>query len=243
MIRFENVYKSFGSKKVLNGISFHIQKGSTTALLGKSGTGKSVILQHIIGFLKADQGEIWVNGENISKLDEEGFLKLRKFCSIIFQLPALFDSKNVFENVSFGIRKLPYEEKVKRTAEALRQVELPHFIKNMHSLLPGGLSYGEQKRLSIARSLLIEPEILLFDEPTTGIDPITAKTLHKLIRDLSLQLNKTSVIVSHDMKNALDFADEVFLLDAGQVVDRGHRETLLKSQHPLTRNFLKDFVI
>lgn len=242
MIRFENVYKSFGAKKVLNGISFEIKKGNTSALLGRSGTGKSVILQHIIGFMRPDSGKVFVNGVDLSTLDEEGFLKLRKTCSIIFQLPALFDSRNVFENICFGIRHLPFEERVSRAEKVLGQVELPHFCKKMHSLFPGALSYGEQKRLSIARSLLIEPEILLFDEPTTGIDPITAKTLHQLISQLSKTLNKTSVIVSHDMKNALDFTDEIFLLDQGGVVDRGNPQTLLKSSHSLTRNFLKDFI-
>ncbi len=238
MIRFVNVHKAFGPKRVLNGLSMDIQKGEVFFILGKSGTGKSVTLKHLVGLLKPDAGEVLLDGEPLHTYNEEQFIHVRRKCGIVFQLPALIDSRSVFDNLTFGIRDLPVQEKVERCKKILHEVNLDNLFEHMGERFPPQLSYGEQKRLAIARTLLIDPDYILYDEPTTGIDPHISKAVHRLIRSVSKNLGKTSVVVSHDMRNALLTADKIVVVDAGQVVDKGTPREIIRSEHPMTKSFL-----
>jgi len=240
MIRFQELRKSFGSKNILNGLDLEINTGEVFFILGRSGTGKSVALKHLVGLLKADSGKIWIDDEEISNYSEQAFYPIRRKCGLVFQLPALVDSRNHYENLVLGIRHLPIEEKKNKIEWALEAVGLEKLIPNLFDRFPPSISYGEQKRLALARTLLPNPEILLYDEPTTGLDPKSSVHIHKLIRGISLNEGKTSVVVSHDMRNALATADRLAVLDAGQVVDLGTPEQILASKVPMTAAFLED---
>lgn len=237
MIKFENIVKKFGERTILKGISFEVKEGEILFILGTSGTGKSVLLKNIVGLLRPDLGEIWVDHQEVSRISEDDYFAVRKKCGMVFQHPALFDSLTVFENVAFGLRKhyqLSEEEIAKRVSTALQLVNL----SGIEAKLPSQISYGMQKRVSLARTVAIEPKILLFDEPTTGLDPVTTQAINRLIFELSRKLKTTSIVVSHDMQCALDIADRIIVLDQGQIVDQGTPDELKKSQQPLVRDFL-----
>ncbi len=239
MIEFKNVVKKFGSRTVLKGISFQVMQGEILFILGTSGTGKSVTLKNIVGLLRPDGGEIWIDGKEVSRLSEEEYYPVRKMCGMVFQHPALFDSLSVFENVAFGLRKherLTETEIARRVASAL---ELVH-LRGIEHKMPQDISYGMQKRVSLARTIAIEPRILLFDEPTTGLDPVTTSAINKLILDLSRTLKTTSLVVSHDMRCALEIADRVLVLDQGLVVENALTKDLRNSQAPLVQDFLSE---
>ena len=237
MIRFENVIKTFGERTVLNGISFEVQKGEILFILGTSGTGKSVLLKNIVGLLRPDSGQIWIDDVEVSQISEEDFFPVRKKCGMVFQNPALFDSLSVFENVAFGVRRhleLDESEIKERVETCLARVNLI----GIEGKRTSEISFGMQKRVSIARTLAVEPEILLFDEPTTGLDPVTTNAINHLIHSLSRELKTTSVVVSHDMHCALDIADRILVLDKGSVVALGSPDELRKSTVPLVVDFL-----
>jgi phospholipid/cholesterol/gamma-HCH transport system ATP-binding protein len=240
MIVFRDVHKAFGSKKVLNGLSLEVKQGEIFFMLGRSGTGKSVALKHLVGLLRADRGQIILDGQEIQNASEAEFAPIRRKCGIVFQLPALLDSRTVFENITFGIRDLELKEQIARATKVLPEVNLGDLIPLMSLRYPPQLSYGEQKRLALARTLVVDPDYILYDEPTTGLDPITSRSVHELIKNVSRHLKKTALVVSHDMKNALETADRIAVLDAGQVVDMGTPEQILNSQVPLTNQFLVD---
>ncbi|MEO5667720.1 MAG: ATP-binding cassette domain-containing protein [Bdellovibrionota bacterium] len=242
MIHFDDVYKRFGLKRVLNGLTFSVAKGEIFFILGRSGTGKSVSLKHMVGLLSPDQGKIWIDDEEISSYSEEDFVHIRKKCGLVFQLPALVDSRSLYENLVMGIRHLSTDEKKKRISTTLHAVGLQSLEPVLFERFPPSLSYGEQKRLALARTLLPDPEILLYDEPTTGLDPVTAKHIHELIRSISKDFGKTSIVVSHDMRNALATADRLAVLDAGRVVDQGTPEEIRNSRVVMTMAFLEDLV-
>jgi phospholipid/cholesterol/gamma-HCH transport system ATP-binding protein len=239
MIRFDHVIKRFGTRTVLKGLTFEINEGEILFVLGTSGTGKSVLLKNIVGLLRPDEGKIWIDGQEVSKLSEEEYFPIRKKCGMVFQHPALFDSLTVYENVAFGLRKhyqMP-EDKIKaRVRECLSLVNL----SGIEHKMPAEISYGMQKRVSLARTVAIEPRILLFDEPTTGLDPVTTNAVNNLIQDLSHKLKTTSIVVSHDMGCALDIADRILVLDKGEIVAQGTPEELKKSQQPLVKDFLSE---
>ncbi|MCB0343230.1 MAG: ABC transporter ATP-binding protein [Pseudobdellovibrionaceae bacterium] len=241
MIEFKNLVKNFGSKKVLKDISFSVPKGEVLFILGTSGTGKSVLLKTLVGLLRPTSGEVWVDGEEISHISEEAYLEIRKKCGMVFQHPALFDSLTVFENVAFGLRRHYNwtEEKIqKRVRECLALVHL----KDVEHRLPQDISYGMQKRVSLARTVAVGPQVLLYDEPTTGLDPVTTNAVNQLILELSKQLQVTSMVVSHDMHCALDIADRIIVLDQGQIVEEGTPAELQKSNQPLVKEFLSEVV-
>ena len=240
MIVFENVHKAFGPKHVLNGLNLEIKKGEIFFMLGRSGTGKSVSLKHLVGLLRADSGRVILEGQDITRCNEEEFKKVRRKCGIVFQLPALLDSRTLFENLTFGIRDVPLKEQVERSQKILKEVSLDHLFEQISTRFPPQISYGEQKRLALARTLIINPDYVLFDEPTTGLDPITSRSVHELIRTVSRELGKTSVVVSHDMRNALATADRIAVLDKGQVVECGTPQDIVKSSNPLIRDFMAD---
>lgn len=239
MIRFDRVVKRFGARTVLKGLSFEVPEGEILFVLGTSGTGKSVLLKNIVGLLRPDEGQIWIDGQEVSRLSEEQYFPVRKICGMVFQHPALFDSLTVYENVAFGLRKhadLPEETIRTRVRECLALVHL----SGVEHKMPVEISYGMQKRVSLARTVAIEPRILLFDEPTTGLDPVTTNAVNRLIFDLSRQLKTTSIVVSHDMHCALDIADRIIVLDQGQIVAQGTPNELMKSDVPLVRDFLSE---
>lgn len=239
MIEFKNLVKSFGARTILKGLNLKINEGEIFFILGTSGTGKSVLLKNLVGLLKPDQGEIWVDGEEVSQLNEIEYLRIRKKCGMVFQQPALFDSLSIFENVAFGLRrleKLSEEELQARVSEALASVH----IKGVEEKLPTQISYGMQKRVSLARTLALRPKILLFDEPTTGLDPVTTNAVNNLIQELSVRLKTTSVVVSHDMACALSIAHRIVVLDKGEIVDQGTPAELKKSKAPLVQDFLAE---
>lgn len=239
MIKFLNVVKKFGDKIVLNKISFEVKKGEILFILGTSGTGKSVLLKNIVGMLAPDEGEIWVDDVNVTKFTEEQFFPIRKKCGMIFQQPALFDSYTVYENIAFGIQKhfsLGEDEVKKRIKNLLNHVNLG----NIEQKYPSEISYGMQKRVSIARTIALEPEILLFDEPTTGSDPVTTNAINQLIQKLSKEFHTTSIIVSHDMHCALDIADRIVVLDQGRIVAQDTVDKIKKSDVPIVKEFLRE---
>lgn len=240
MINFQNVVKKFGERTILKGISFDIPEGEILFILGTSGTGKSVLLKNIVGLMQPTSGSIIVDGQDVSRLPEEELFPIRKKCGMVFQHPALFDSLSVFENVAFGLRKhypeLDEADLQKRVHECLHLVHL----SGIDQKLPQEISYGMQKRVSLARTVAVQPKILLFDEPTTGLDPVTTKAINQLILELSRTLKTTSIVVSHDMQCALDIADRIIVLDKGEIVAQGSPQELKKSTHPLVKDFLKE---
>ncbi|MBX3020590.1 MAG: ABC transporter ATP-binding protein [Bdellovibrionales bacterium] len=240
MISFQNVRKSFGEREILKGISFDVPEGEILFILGTSGTGKSVLLKNIVGLLKPTSGAIVVDGQDVANMSEEQMFPVRRKCGMVFQHPALFDSLSIFENVAFGLRKhqpeLDEEQVRERVARCLNLVQL----KGVENKLPQEISYGMQKRASLARTVAVNPRILLFDEPTTGLDPVTTNAINQLIFELSRKLKTTSLVVSHDMHCALAIADRIIVLDKGHIVDQGTPDALKKSSHPLVRDFLKE---
>lgn len=242
MIEFKNLVKKFGDRTILHGLSFSIQQGEIVFILGTSGTGKSVLLKNLVGLLRPDSGEIWIDGEEVSKFTEDQYLEIRKKCGMVFQHPALFDSLTIFENVAFGLRRhYQLEESVieEKVRKALALVQLTGVMEKK----PAEISYGMQKRVSIARTVALEPKILLFDEPTTGLDPITTTAVNTLIQNLSRSLKTTSLVVSHDMNCALSIADKIVVLDKGQIVDQGTPEELKKSKKTLVQDFLSEVLL
>lgn len=238
-LQFKNLCKSFGDREVLKGISLEVKKGEILFILGTSGTGKSVLLKLLVGLMKPTAGEIFIDGENVTNYSEEQYFAIRKKCGMVFQHPALFDSLTVFENVAFGIRRhlnISDEELHQRVTKSL---ELVH-LRNIEQKLPQEISYGMQKRVSLARTVAIGPEILLFDEPTTGLDPVTTNAVNKLIFDLSRELRTTSIVVSHDMQCAMDIADRIVVLDKGEIVAQGTADEIRRHEYPLVRDFMAE---
>lgn len=226
---------------VLNKISFKINKGEIVFILGTSGTGKSVLLKNLVGLMKPDEGEVWIDGDEVSGYTEDQYLPVRKKCGMVFQHPALFDSLSVYENVAFGLRRhFTLEEDVIRE-KVKKALALVH-LSAIEAKFPAQISYGMQKRVSLARTVALEPKILLFDEPTTGLDPVTTSAINKLIFELSRKLNTTSVVVSHDMNCALSIADRIMVLEKGSIVDSGTPSELRKSSTPLVKEFLAEAV-
>jgi phospholipid/cholesterol/gamma-HCH transport system ATP-binding protein len=238
MLEYVDIKKSFSGRTVLNNISFSIHEGEIVFILGTSGTGKSVLLKNTVGLMKPDSGKILFQGKDITVLDEEGLLQIRKQCGMVFQHPALFDSLTIYENLAFGLRRLKQlnEEDIKHLIE--QSLEDVNLSVDILQKMPAQISYGMQKRVSIARTLAIHPQVLLFDEPTTGLDPVTTTAINQLIYTLSRKHKITSVVVSHDMKCALGIADRIIVLDKGKIIEQGNVEHIKKSEVPLVKDFL-----
>lgn len=241
MIKFEKVVKRFGERTILDGISYDLPAGKILFALGKSGTGKSVMLKNIVGLLRPNSGEIWIDGEEVSRISEEAYFPIRKKCGMVFQHPALFDSLTVYENVAFGLRRHTTQSEKTIKSNVKHCLALVN-IEGAENKMPAQISYGMQKRVSLARTLALEPKILLFDEPTTGLDPVTTNAVNQLIFSLSRQLHTTSIVVSHDMHCALDIADRIIVLDGGKIIEDSTPTDLKGSQHPLVRDFLAEVV-
>lgn len=237
MIRITGLHKSFGTQKVLNGLNLTIPKGEITAIIGPSGEGKSVLIKHMIGLLTPDSGQIEVDGESILGLRHSELNRVREKFGMLFQGAALFDSMNVFENVAFPLRektKLTKDEIQSRVMSALEDVGL----KNVENKFTDELSGGMKKRVGLARALLLNPEIILFDEPTTGLDPIIKRAIHQLIRDTHRKFGFTAVIVSHEIPDIFEVANNVAMLYQGEILQHGSSETIRNSSNPVIRQFI-----
>ena len=238
IIEFKGVSKAYGSKRVLDNVDLEVRRGEVLVILGGSGTGKSVSLRHMNGLEQPDAGEVWVDGEEISGLPEESLVAVRKKVGMLFQSGALFDSMTVFENVAFALREhtnWPEDRISERVAEVLGFVNLGRDVERQ---LPSSLSGGMKKRVSLARTVALKPEILLYDEPTTGLDPVTAETINGLIVDLNERLATTSVVVTHDIVSTLFVADRIAFLKDGRFIFTGTPEEAHRSEVPDLRAFL-----
>lgn len=241
IIEFRGVTKSFGAQRVLDDIDLKIARGRTTVIIGRSGTGKSVLLKHIVGLLRPDRGEIYFEGERIDRLGERRLTPIRRQISFVFQLNALFDSMTVLENVAFPMtensnRKVSRKEIRDLAHRRLEMVGLAGFDNKR----PGELSGGEKKRVAVARALAMEPppKVILYDEPTAGLDPQRSDVVNKLIRQLQDEVHVTGLVVTHDMKSAATVGDRVLMLRNGRFIADGTPEELLAATEPRVRRFV-----
>jgi phospholipid/cholesterol/gamma-HCH transport system ATP-binding protein len=237
-IDFKHVSKAFGNNHVLVDVSFQVFPGETVCILGRSGVGKSVSLHHIMGFLKPDSGRVIVAGEDITDFTEEQMEPIRKKVTMVFQNGALFDSLTVGENVAFPLRERKdlSEDQIFQIVDGLLEMVA---VKEMRDLLPSDLSTGMKRSVAIARALAAQPECVLYDEPTTMVDPLMAQLLGDLISRLKVQLHLTSVVVTHDMRLARKLADRIIFLYEGRVVFYGPTEEMASSPEPIVREFLE----
>ncbi len=233
-----DVKKSFGDKQVLMGIDLEIRKGETFVVLGGSGTGKSVLLKLLIGLLSASSGTILFEGEDITNLAEKEYYPLRRRVSYLFQGGALFDSMNVYQNLAYPLSshtKMTDREILPVVRDSLKMVELD----NIEHLYPSDLSGGMMKRVALARAIINKPEVILYDEPTTGLDPLTTQTINRLIRKLQKELDITSVVVTHDMSTTRFVADRLAFIEKGHLAFQGDLEEAAQCDHRLLRAYLE----
>lgn len=236
-IKIENLYKSFGQKEVLNGVDLEIEAGEIMVIIGQSGSGKSVLLKHIIGIMKPDAGDIYVDGQQTNSLTEKEILKLSRKFGMLFQGSALFDSLTVEENVAFGLRRHTNlsEEEIKQVVTAsLERVGL----REIGDLLPYELSGGMKKRVGLARAIAYGPEIILYDEPTTGLDPIRADAINNLILQLKNDLKVTSIVITHDMNSTYKVADRIAMLYDGRIIEVGSPQEIKSSPNLIVQQFI-----
>ncbi len=237
-IEMVDVHKAFGEKEVLKGFTLTIPEGRTTAIIGASGSGKSVALKHIVGLLRPDRGEVWVDGENVSRLDQESLYRLRRKVGYVFQFSALFDSMTVADNVAMGLRRMrtmKESEIADRVRECLRLVDLEGYEERF----PSELSGGQKKRAGLARAIATEPKYLLYDEPTTGLDPVTTAVIDQLIIRMAEELRVTGVVITHDMTSAFRISDRIAMLHDGRIRAEGDPEEMRDSSDPVVRGFIE----
>jgi phospholipid/cholesterol/gamma-HCH transport system ATP-binding protein len=238
MIAFKNVAKSFGPKVVLEDVCFEVSRGEVFFIIGASGVGKSVLIKQLVGLLAPDRGEIWLDGEEISTKDEKAMFPVRMKCAMVFQHSTLFDSMTCAENVALPLRKHKQMKMKDALVEARKRLELVH-MQDFADAMPPSLGDGMRKRVAIARALTLDPEYVLFDEPTTSLDPVSARRVDKLIRELSDRLGVTSIVVSHDLASIFSIADRIVMLYKGRVRILGTRQELEASQDPVVRQFIR----
>lgn len=237
MIRLVDLHKSFGKQKVLGGIDLQIEEGKTTVIIGQSGGGKSVLLKHIIGLLRPDSGQVLIDGTDMAKLGESKLNEIRKNFGMLFQEAALFDSMTVGENVAFPLREHTRmkEKEIRETvAERLHSVGLTGVEEKMPSELSGGM----RKRVGLARAIALHPQIVLFDEPTTGLDPVMTEAINRLIIDTQKKFNLTCVVISHDIQSIFEIGDRIAMLYEGKIIEYGTPEELKASRNPVMVQFL-----
>ena len=237
MIEIRNLYKSFNGKKVLDGVNLSIDKGQTLVIIGRSGCGKSVLLKHIIGLMKPDAGDIMIDGIDIAKMSGKALESLHLNFGMLFQGSALFDSLTVEENVGFGLiehTKKDMDFIRKRVKECLEMVGL----EGIESLSPSQLSGGMKKRVALARAICMSPKIVLYDEPTTGLDPIMADGINTLIRELHEKIKVTAVVVTHDMVSAYKIGDKIAMLYNGSIIQSGSPDEIKNTGNPIVRQFI-----
>ena len=237
MIDVRDLWKSFGGNPVLKGVNLTVWPGTTSVILGGSGSGKTVLMKHIMGLFKPDRGEVIVDGENITRMDRRELSRFRTRMGMVFQSSALFDSLSVFENVAFPLREhanLSEEQIAAAVKEKLAVVEL----FGVEEKFPAELSGGMRKRVALARAIVREPKLVLYDEPTTGLDPLTTESVDEMIIGARTKLGVTSVVISHDIGSTFHIADHVAMLHDGRIVEEGPPDKVRNSQEPHTRHFL-----
>jgi phospholipid/cholesterol/gamma-HCH transport system ATP-binding protein len=237
-VELRDVWKSFEGKEVLRGVTLSVRVGQTTVVIGRSGEGKSVLLKHVIGLLKPDKGSVVVYGEDISDKQEKNLTNVRERVGMLFQGSALFDSLNVRENVGFALderRELQKEEIDQKVEDELARVGLPGIPGKM----PSDLSGGMRKRVGLARTIVNRPQLILYDEPTTGLDPITADSINDMILQMQQELKVTSIVVTHDMASALKVGDRVALLHQGRIIFEGTPEEIQNTSNEYVRQFVE----
>jgi phospholipid/cholesterol/gamma-HCH transport system ATP-binding protein len=238
MISLVDIYKSFGEKKVLQGFSLDVAEGETVVVIGYSGTGKSVAIKHIVGLLQPDAGTVFVDGKEVPALSRRELYKLRAKIGYVFQFAALFDSLTIGDNVAMGLRKqgeLSEREIGERVAEALELVDLP----NVETHFPAELSGGMRKRVGIARAIALRPKYILYDEPTTGLDPVTSAVIDELMLRMQRQLGVTAVVITHDMRSAYRVGTRIAMLYEGKVRQVGTVEEIKNTTDPVVRQFIE----
>lgn len=237
LIELKQLSKAFGFHVVLNDVSLSIPAGQSLVVIGASGTGKSVLLKHIVGLLKPDSGEVWFDGKRIDLLTERPLMEVRQRIGFLFQMGALFDSLNVGDNIAFPLREHTHkpEEEVRRiVADRLAMVGLSGIERKM----PMELSGGQRKRVALARAIALEPEVILYDEPTTGLDPVRSDVINQLILKLQRELKVTSITVTHDMASAFKVADRIVMLHEGKLIFDGTPEEIQASENQVVRQFI-----
>ncbi|MCK4255439.1 ATP-binding cassette domain-containing protein [candidate division WOR-3 bacterium] len=238
MIKIENLYKSFNDLEVLKGLTLNVEVGETVTVIGRSGCGKSVLLKHIIGLLTPDMGDIWVDGKNVKMLSKSELYKLRLNIGVVFQGSALLDFLSVWENVALGLtenQKITVDKAKEVARQKLSLVELEGVENKRISELSGGM----KKRVAIARALAVDPIYILYDEPTTALDPITARTINELILSLKRKLKITGIVVTHDMESAFYVADRIAMLHDGKIVFDGTPTEVQTTDNKIVQNFVK----
>jgi phospholipid/cholesterol/gamma-HCH transport system ATP-binding protein len=238
LFEIRGLKKRFGDKVILDGVDLDIVKGEHITLIGKSGAGKSVLLKHMIGLMRADHGRIVFDGTDVTKLREGEWISVRKRIGMLFQESALFDSLNVFSNVAYGLREhrvLPEPQIAERVAESLTVVNLP----GIERMMPAELSGGMRKRVALARAIAMHPEVVMYDEPTEGLDPINVTRVNRLLRTLRDSLGITTVVVTHNMQSAFGVSDRLVFMHDGRVVAVGTPDELRALNEPLLEPFIK----
>lgn len=237
LIELKNVHKSFGWLTVLAGVSLSIESGESIVVIGASGTGKSVLLKHIVGLLTPDRGEIWFDGQRIDTLPQRKLMDVRQRFGFLFQMSALFDSMNVGENIGFPLREhtRKSDAEIKQiVADKLRRVGLTGIEQKM----PAELSGGMKKRVALARAIALDPEVILYDEPTTGLDPVRSDVINQLIIKLQRELKVTSITVTHDMQSAFKIGNRIVMLNEGKIIIDGTPQQIQESDNPIVRQFI-----
>lgn len=232
MLELKGITKKFGDRVVLSDVHLKLRREETVFVLGKSGVGKSVLLKIIVGLLCQDSGEVWVNGEKTVPESEERMVHFRRQCGLVFQMPALLDSLTIEENLVFGLDS----DQKQNVRGNLDLVQLSHSILKKY---PAQLSFGTQKKVSVLRTLLRRPQFILFDEPTTGLDPVSTEITNQMIQKVVRETKTGCLVVSHDVKSAQELSDSIYLLDEGKVIFRGKKDEFQKSQLPLVKAFLQ----
>jgi phospholipid/cholesterol/gamma-HCH transport system ATP-binding protein len=237
MIQLKDVYKAFGPKKGLQGFTLDVPEGETMVIIGYSGTGKSVAIKHIVGLLDPDAGEVWVDGMRVDALPRRELYALRARIGYVFQFAALFDSLSIGDNVAMGLRKLEMkpDEIRDRVTEALRLVDLP----DTENRFPAELSGGMRKRVGIARAIALRPKYILYDEPTTGLDPVTSAVIDELMLRMRKQLGVTGVVITHDMRSAYTVGSRIAMLYDGRVRQVGTVDEIRNTKDPVVRQFIE----
>jgi phospholipid/cholesterol/gamma-HCH transport system ATP-binding protein len=237
LISFRNVKKSFGDRRILDGVSFDVHPGEVFFVIGASGVGKSVLIKQLIGLLSPDTGEIWLDGEEVSRFDEQQMYAVRKKCAMVFQHSTLFDSMTCVDNVALPLRKHRGLSETAARREALALLDQTQ-MRKFADRYPNELGDGMKKRVAIARALSFEPSYVLFDEPTTSLDPVSARRVDRLIRDLSDRLKVTSLVVSHDLPSIFGIADRIVMLYKGQVRLLGTPSDFRNTEDPVIVQFI-----
>ena len=237
MIEFHDLYKSFGPKKVLSGVSISVDTGRVLYIIGTSGAGKSVLVKHLIGILRPDSGRIILDGEDITWLDERGFYPIRKKCAMVFQHSTLFDSMSLLDNVMLPLRKHFHMTRKEAELAAMAKLELVHMERSAHRL-PADIGDGLRKRVAIARALTLDPQYVIFDEPTTGLDPLAASRVDELIHSLRADAGVTSIVVSHDLRSIFNVADRIAMIYQGRIRLDGTPDEFRTSEDAVVHQFV-----